>query len=643
MNQIKTGKYTAAVLGWVSAGALVACAPARSEYAPPEGLAAGEAARAIAGNQRLSAAEWSTYMADHVYVNSIVKPGVRVRLNMADPRQHAFVMARLKLAGKTPQNSPYLFERLEERREQHLAAGYKAGSLSPEPFPATTSERQERHEITNASIAGAGAGGASAAGGIATAAPVQGSAFSTYPDGSYYSWLDVSYSTVYGYPIGPLNYDEEFERADGAVGADMYAETSGDSNLSPVKKWIVSSYKMEDSPTGFVESYRYEPRGSDNEALGGPLILSAPTIAEPVDHTGDGLISLCVNRRWTHDCDRVLDERPDTYWNIEIPLSGEIHAHSTHTFSQGQVDELLDILPRIPDYGPAGSLTVALQTNGGGCPVRTRSDFSARMLAFWKTVQIKDNGRTFSWNLTGNEIGTFDQACAIHDDAKIVANIPLVLFDDDLPGVPITTSMTLSTDLREVPTGAGLIGRTVITNSCLAAGTKILLKNGKSRAIESLKIGHQVSNPYDRSDRALTIMDTAEGIEPTPMVRIVDEAGHSLLLTEMHPLATPDRGMVQARMLRVGDQVMTTSGASKLTEVSREAYSGKVYNLKVGSESEQASLGPDQTIVYANGFVVGDGQIQSKYEDLALEAIHRPASEIPSQWRVDYELSKQRD
>jgi len=122
------------------------------------------------------------------------------------------------------------------------------------------------------------------------------------------------------------------------------------------------------------------------------------------------------------------------------------------------------------------------------------------------------------------------------------------------------------------------------------------------------------------------------------MVRIRDEAGHTLLMTEMHPIATPDRGMVQARALRTGDLVMTTQGPSRLVEVSREPYSGKVYNLKVGSQSQLAGLGQDQTVVYANGFIVGDGQIQSKYESLAQRHGDKPA-EPAAQWRRDYALS----
>lgn len=646
MNHIKTGNFTAAALGWLGASALLACTAAKSEYAPPEALE-GQSAQAVVGNERLSATEWQAYMADHVYVNSLVKPGTRVRLNMADPRQHAFAMARLKLAGKNEKNSPYLFERIEARRKQHLAAGYKVGQLSEELRIAETNERQEGHKVTKATFGGASS--VASSGPAAAVALAEGAATSTYPDGAYYTWLDVSYSTVTGYPIGPLVAQEEFEREDGFVGADLHVETSGNPNQSPVKQWAISSYKMEDSPDGFTDSYSLEVKGSANRALGGPLTLSAPLIREPVDHTGDALISLCVHRGSPVGCDSYLEPPPGEYWHLQVPMQGEIHAMSNHYFSQAKIDEILRALTQGMSHEDAGTFTVTLTTKGGGCPVAERDDVNvpirAQMLAFWKTVALKDGDRTFTWNLTGNETGLFRRSCAINDNLKITAFIPLTLFAGDDPINPITSSMTLSNDLRELPIGeGGRIERAVITNSCLAKGTKILVKGGKARAIESLKIGQEVANPYDGSDHALTIMDAISGVEPTPMVRILDEAGRTLLLTEMHPLSTPDRGMVQARALRAGDVVMTTDGPSKLTEVTREAYSGRVYNLKIGSERELANLQPDQTIIYANGFVVGDAQIQSKHEDLAdRQERTSPAAKMPSQWRQDYELSGQRD
>ena len=177
----------------------------------------------------------------------------------------------------------------------------------------------------------------------------------------------------------------------------------------------------------------------------------------------------------------------------------------------------------------------------------------------------------------------------------------------------------------------------------MAEGTQIQVGNGKRTAIESLHVGEQVYSPYASQTHELTIVDIAKGIERDAMVRLRDAAGHRLLVTQMHPIGTPDRGMVQARALRPGDRVLTEQGPSELVEVSGEAYTGKVYNLKLGSPAEKAGLGDDHTILYANGFVVGDMQIQSKYEALATRQAARTIDQIPERWRRDYLLSSQRN
>jgi hypothetical protein len=125
------------------------------------------------------------------------------------------------------------------------------------------------------------------------------------------------------------------------------------------------------------------------------------------------------------------------------------------------------------------------------------------------------------------------------------------------------------------------------------------------------------------------------------MVRIIDSAGHSLLMTEMHPAYVVDRGMVPAKLLQVGDRVKTDSGASVLISVTRESYAGKVYNLKVGNTEEARALGVDQTAMFANGFLVGDAQIQTKLDFAERQnlgaAAHR--DRLPASWKTDYQSS----
>ncbi len=632
MFQGRAGNVTRTVFGFTTATALFACAPANNEYSSAEQSSAKIVAKAGA----LTAAEWTAQMANQRYVHSLVKPRQPVHLNFADPRQHAFAMGRLKLAGKDAKNSPYLFELIEQRRQKHLLAGLKVGKLADEERVASESARAKKHLITQA-----------------TATDAIGAAASTYPDGAWYTWLDVAYSTASGFPISDYAYSEEFERPEGNVGADIAVSTVANPALSNERKWSVTTYKFEDSPSGFTDSYQYDEFGSDSPVqIAEAIDLSRITIEAPLDTkpapAGDGVINLCIHRPWTTDCDTVLDG-PNGYWDVQIPLKGWVVINSGHKFDRDEITAIKDSLERGIDHPMAGEMTLVLSQHGGACtPVNNEVTLQGRMRAFWRTVVLAPGDRHLSWNLTGSEVGVFDRSCAIHDKAKLTVRIPYTLLEPPNYTTTVTDSMAMSTDARELPPDPngnenGEIKPLIITNSCLAEGTQVSLGGGKQVAIEKLKIGQEIYSPFDRSDEQLTITDTAKGVEPMPMVRIKDDSGRTLLLTETHPIATPDRGMVQARWLRAGDAVQTATGTAKLAEITRETYRGFVYNLKLGTDAEKQNLGADQTVIYANGFVVGDGQIQSKYDELALkQETASTAADIPAQWRRDYQLSKQR-
>jgi len=66
--------------------------------------------RGVGSRGALTAAELATYKADMKYVRSLMPERTNATLNHADDRQHRFVLARLKMAGKTPENSPELFK-----------------------------------------------------------------------------------------------------------------------------------------------------------------------------------------------------------------------------------------------------------------------------------------------------------------------------------------------------------------------------------------------------------------------------------------------------------------------------------------------------------------------------------------------------
>jgi hypothetical protein len=597
----------------------------------------GQAQQGLGDHARLSPQELATYIDDEQYIQKLATPDVRIRLNFADSRQYRFALARFKIAGKTPANSPELFRLLVLRRQEHVAKGYKAGLLpKAEMNLATTSaDRQEMHYFESTSL------------GEKTPAPNDAVATSgsTYPSGAYYTYVDVQITNVSGYPLGSLGWTEQYDE-----GQNVVANTTGDLSKTQQKRYRVSSYKSEDSPTGFVDSYRFTELGAATaNAVATVPSITTPTVTAPQDiRYNDNLISVCLNRTWTQDCDYDLTGNPQS---VKVPFAGSVRITSlAHQFDEAFINQLKADLNNNVTRADSGSLKLVLTNAGGGCDVTDPNTLQAKMSQFWNrvTVSIDPTLSQFdpqynkkiilSWDLTDTNSAFFDDGCRqIQNFAKMTALIPLPMVDS--AGLKYSSSITISND-PAVQRPDQVLKQITITNSCLAAGTQVALADGEATAIEKVSAGATVANPYRKS---LTVVDTATGVEPTPMVRIRDEAGRTLLMTEMHPILVASRGMVQARALAVGDAVMTRTGPSKLVSVTRERWDGKVYNLKVGSGAEKADLGEDQTVLYANGFVVGDGQIQKKYEERALARKSGSAlARLPERWHRDYLLASHR-
>lgn len=166
--------------------------------------------------------------------------------------------------------------------------------------------------------------------------------------------------------------------------------------------------------------------------------------------------------------------------------------------------------------------------------------------------------------------------------------------------------------------------------SCLAEGTQVRMANGETKQIENINYGEKVrANGMD-----LTVVDLSIGEESKPMIRIIDDKQNSLLLTRTHPIMTKDQGMLWASELSVGDQVFTEKGLSTLVVVSQEIFAGKVYNLKLGNQTEQKTMKLNSNMVFADGFLVGDLAMQSDFT--FREKKINILEQLPKEWHIDY-------
>jgi len=170
-------------------------------------------------------------------------------------------------------------------------------------------------------------------------------------------------------------------------------------------------------------------------------------------------------------------------------------------------------------------------------------------------------------------------------------------------------------------------------NSCFARGTRVVRANGESDAIENFKVGDKLL--ANDKGLVLTVTGVSRGVERSAMVRLEDDQGHEVLVTQTHPVVTANRGIVRAEELKVKDQLVTREGTSVLTRLTRELYKGTVYNLAVGTPEELAKAGPERRTLYAGGLRMGDYTLQTELDSKRAEPFAAQAS-IPADWLVDY-------
>lgn len=557
--------------------------------------------KGVGSTTRLAKAELASYVSDRQYMRSIVPRGQAVEINHADPRQHRFAIARLKISGKTPENSPALFQAMSELAVAHAASGFRVGTVRPAAAAAVAGGLASQHDVL----------GLGKVARQSTTVAVD--SLASRKDHLNHGFVDCNAYDGDGNGIGDEQWTEVF-------GDMRFAspKCNGDMTLAATNSAQADSFLSETvAATGkTTQSYVL---GDIVNFDATSAALSTPTVNQPTDLNNDNLVSVCLDRTWTGDC----DINGTGMLTLKVPMKGSVSiTNGTFDFNT-----ILHYKTDRPDT--FSKIYVTLVTNGGGCAVPpTMASFT--MANFWN--QVTGSGSNLAWDLSTDvaKWAQFSADCRlVQDRVNLYMEVRIPYQSPDTSG---TLLMEVTNDTATPAPNYRIPYPITITNSCLAAGTLIATSGKAASKIEDIHIGDKLANPYADS---LTVTDTAVGTERSPMVRITDNLGHELLMTEMHPLYVADRGMVPAKYLRVGDQVKTVDGPGQLVRVSREDYPGRVYNLKVGNEKESLALGVDQTVVYANGFLVGDGQIQNKYETMDLHRQTGPTA-LPAAWKTDY-------
>ncbi len=339
-----------------------------------------------------------------------------------------------------------------------------------------------------------------------------------------------------------------------------------------------------------------------------PIVVTNPVHKKGVANIG--FIKVCMGR-YGADCDYEYDIQSGSLPPIPtIAVSGSVTYAGTITQPSS-------------DSNKFGIYFFVKKRDGGATQFFTGTDA-------YKYFTLSNNGHTLNWNFLP---ATFEKAPWNQGDT-IDLNLTVGIGVNSL----VKNTQFQVTSLRGVSENPSVAKIDVLKFvwGCLGADSLIKMKDGLEKRIDTLLIGQKVQ--INDSGEWLTIMDIVTGKEEKPCLRITTANGHSLLVTDGHPICKND-GFCLAKELAVGDLIRTESGMETVSGITEEQYDGTVYNLKLGNAEGQATFGSAH---YANGILVGDGNMQGYLsERLKYEARKsRNIEELPAEWRFDAENAR---
>jgi len=177
---------------------------------------------------------------------------------------------------------------------------------------------------------------------------------------------------------------------------------------------------------------------------------------------------------------------------------------------------------------------------------------------------------------------------------------------------------------------------------CLAAGTKVTLADGSSRAIEDVDSTTRVRTGNGAGTLGVEATTRGQhqaggpGNPAAGVYRLATKKGRTLVLTGGHPVAT-EGGLVRACDLAAGAVVRTDDGTDEVAECKPAASDGMFCNLKLVDETDRARglAGAVGTFI-ANGIVVGDFLSMEQLHYNTTHSLDYMRPRIPERYHTDY-------
>lgn len=581
----------------VSVGATQANSPANAE------------ATALATTARPMTAQEK---ADILAIEAETQPNAPYRLDLGNPLHYRFVLGVLGRAGETPAKSPEFFRRLAAANQAKLASNEKpkAAQLAV----STDGGQTDLNFIGSFSL-------------DAQPANYQATGISSVPGGTQVTNITME---LYNVQTGTVYSTNQGRTTQYAQGTDFQVQVAGQSppGIADTTSLAQGVFTYIPVAGGMPEVVYYRSEDTVNP--------SSPCMSQPNYCVRNG--ANCVPGQYQTACTNTVpnttpikacwyrgSQQECDYWNstahptnFVFPVSGSVQYPNNTVVSP-----------------LTGFVYIALQNplQGGGCNVyfQTAGTLDPQ---YWSL-----SGTTVSWNYPAAAFPNTGDCINYYDGTSTYLWMTGNVLLQGAPGVPPPFgAINFTSDRNQIGIpGVSIIPGMYIMQGCFAAGTPILQADGSLRSIEDFKGGGD-EKVLSGLGTPLIVSGTTKGTEPyKPMVRIKTDKGQQILVTETHPIIKADGEPAMAKRLKAGDKVKTREGEASLTEVARESYAGKVYNLRLGDPVTTDEKG---STLYAGGILTGDSRMQNYYDRLEKEKLAKDPNEVlqrlPPEWLQDF-------
>jgi hypothetical protein len=584
----------------------------------------------------------------------------RMSIDLSDDTQYRFLKNRLHAAGSTPDNSPQLFRRIEQLRKEKKAGLPGPVTRKDQLSSTATAPTRENpwcgHVLPLNDVQDADS----------TVAKFEATGLVTCFNGADYTYVDV---TAYATDASHTRFRVLDARADEQyAGAVLETQPLGlHLKVGEDETLVVDSVSMAFNETTGESHLSYTVAESSIVALG---VQADPSVnilyfEHPTELIGgfqqDNAIRTCLERGATVgylDCDYTTGSkdpvtgaflpfaRPFTgisavdnestrppyghwlakrgaYWE---PANGVYDLSHLYIAMRGR--HLVSLPTHLCSIDERDSdVSVFLMERGGRCP----AGLSAGTQVLNGGLPLKphqwDDSTPGLLTLPFDGLADFGKDCLDH-----MQNVRL-LVRSTVKATCHQIGMTTAGQ-KVTRTRTQAILNLDFRNACLAEGTKVTKADGSRVAVEHVKQGDKLLS--NGRGVALTVTTVSRGGESKPLVKLRDERGGEVRVTETHPMVTAARGVVQAGELKVGDALLTRTGTAKLVAVERVPYTGQVFNFALGTPEELASVGPEARTLYANDYLVGDSSMQSRLEQQRKVDARTVLAKLNGAWHEDY-------